>query len=319
MNKIFKSILMLAAAMVTVACNLDQVSETYSPADGDEPTMFKALLNEIELDASLESVAVPVTRARAGKDLTVNLVAVLPAGITVSGQATAVGEADEKGNTTYNTSVTFKAGEAQADLILDITQMAVGASYSGTVSLAEGVKVNENKVIPTTTFKLAKAYTWVSLGTGEFFDNFVGNYNNVEVLKADGFDIYRVMNPYPADVLTGPALGYGPAGTEFGIGGAPCPYIEFWVLENGINIAWDVKFSTTIDYTGAGDTIWHYYPADFNDKYAPKAENCKFLNADKTIVQFWPIAYIDGLGGYGDNYAPCLLSLPGGPSLETIL
>ena len=111
------------------------------------------ILNEIELDASLESVAVPVTRARAGKDLTVNLVAVLPAGITVSGQATAVGEADEKGNTTYNTSVTFKAGEAQADLILDISQMAVGASYSGTVSLAEGVKVNENKVIPTTTFK----------------------------------------------------------------------------------------------------------------------------------------------------------------------
>ena len=319
MNKIIKSLLVLTAGLFTVACNLDQVGPTYQQqASCDEPTMFNTLLNEIEIEASLTEIGVPVTRVKTNNELTVNLVAVLPEGVKIKGNATAVGEADEKGNTTYNTSVTFAAGEAQKDLVLDITEMIVGQSYSGSVTIAEGVEVNENKVIMTTNIKLAKAYTWESLGTGEFYCNFVGNYNEVEVLKAEGFDIYRVLNPYPASVLTD-ELGYGPSGEAFGIGGAPCPYIEFWVLEDGVHIAWDVKFSTTIDYSGSGDTIWQYYPADFNEKYAPKADNCKFLNDAKTLVQFWAIAYIDGLGGYGDNHAPCVLSLPGGPSLTEVL
>lgn len=320
MNKIIKSLLVLTASLFTVACNLDQVGPTYQGgANGDEPTMFNALLNEVELDASLTEIGIPVTRVKTNNELTVNLTAVLPAGVKVKGNATAAGEADEKGNTTYNTSVTFAAGEAQKDLVLDISEMAVGQSYSGSVSIAEGVEVNKNFAITTTNFKLAKAYTWVSLGTGEFFCNFVGNYNEVEVLKAEGFDIYRVLNPYPGEVLTAPELGYGPAGEENGIGGAPCPYIEFWVLEDGVHIAWDEKFSTTIDYTGEGDTIWQYYPGDFNATYAPKVDNCKFLNDAKTLVQFWAVAYIDGVGGFGDKYAPCVLSLPGGPSLTEVL
>lgn len=311
---------MFSVSLFTVACNIDQVGDTYYKCtNGDEPTMFNALLNEVELDASLDKIAVPVTRVRTENELKVDLVAVLPAGLKIDGSATAVGEPDEKGRITYNTSVTFAPGEPQADLIFDLSEMAVGDTYTGTVSLAENVVVNEHKVIPTTSFTLAKAYTWVSLGTGEYFDNFVGNINEVEVLRAEGFDIYRIMNPYPASVLTAPELGYGPAGEAFGIGGAPCPYIQFWVLENGVNVAWDVKFSTTIDYTGEGDTIWQYYPADFNATFAPKAELCKFLNEQKTLVQFWTIAYIDGIGGYRDAYAPSLLSLPGGPAMEDVL
>ena len=209
MNKIFKTFLAASVSLLAVACNLDQVNDVYT-AEGNEPSMLQTVFNETELDATIETIAIPVVRSNSSEAATVNLTATLPAGITVSGTAV---ETLENGNVVYSTSVSFAAGEAQTGCVLNISEMAVGSSYKGTVAIAEGEKVNENKVTMSTAFTLAKAYTWVSLGQGEWFDNLSlmssDSYGiqSVEVLKADGEDLCYVNvslvdkdgNPVPVD------------------------------------------------------------------------------------------------------------------------
>lgn len=317
MNRIYKSLLVLAAAATVASCDLNQVGEIYLP-ENDDPTMLYSSFNEIELSASLESIAIPVVRAKNTSELTVDLVVCVPEGVTVDGTA---GTPDKDGNTLYTTSLKFDAGKSQADLVLDISKMEVGNKYKGYVVFADDVKFNERTAVDSCAFTLAKAYSWVSLGEGEYYDSFIGNYNPVEVLKADGFDRYRVLTPYPADVLLDD--GYAPAGQAFGIGGAPCPYIEFWVVKegefaDGNHIAWSSGFSTTIDYDGAGSTIYMWFPGDYNAAKAPKAAECKFMDDAKTWIQFYALAYIPALGG-GFGEFPTYLSLPGGPKLSDVL
>lgn len=312
MNKIFKTFLAASVSFLAVACNLDQVNDIYTP-EGNEPSMLQTVFVETELDATLESIAIPVVRANTSEAATVNLVATLPAGITVTGTA---GEVLENGSTVYTTSVSFAAGEAQTGLMLNIASMEVGSSYKGTVAIAEGEKVNENKATMSTSFTLAKAYTWVSLGTGEWFDQLALMADNgygiqkVEVLKAEGFERYRIMGPYAnTDQL---AAAWGASS----LGGNKSSFIEFWVLENGENIAWDGWWFPGILYDGDGTDIKAYYPSRLSSSLVTDDVKSKIV-ADK-VFGFYPYWYIDGLGGFGTKY-PCFLSLPGGPALADFL
>lgn len=306
--------MLVLAAITAVSCSKDQVGETYT-SETDDPSMLYSVFSEVELGASLESISIPVVRTNTSSEFTLDLVVCVPDGVTVEGTA---GETDEKGNTLYATSLKFDAGVSQASVVFDITKMEVGNKYNGYMVFADNVKYNDKIAVDSCAFTLAKAYTWVSLGEGEYYDAFVGNYNPVEILKADGFERYRVLEPYPADVLTGEKLGYLPAGSAWGIGGAACPYIEYWVLENGVNVAWAGGYSTTLDYDGNGSTIYMWYPADYSAKYAPLAETCMYMDEAKTWIQFETIAYIPALGeGFGNFNA--YISLPGGPKLSDVL
>ena len=126
MNKIFKSLLVLTAGIFAVACNLDQVNELYVP-ENDEPNMLYAVYNALELEAALQEVAIPITRAKADKELTVDLALLLPEGITASGTA---GETGDDGLTPYKSSVTFAAGSSSADVVLNVSAMEVGNQYT---------------------------------------------------------------------------------------------------------------------------------------------------------------------------------------------
>lgn len=312
MNKIFKTFLAASVSLLAVACNLDQVNDVYK-AEGNEPSMLQTVFNETELDATLETIAIPVVRSNSSEAATVNLTATLPAGITVSGTAV---ETLENGNVVYSTSVSFAAGEAQTGCVLNISEMAVGSSYKGTVAIAEGEKVNENKVTMSTAFTLAKAYTWVSLGQGEWFDQLSlmsdSSYGvqTVEVLKADGFERYRIMNPYAnTDQL---AAAWGASS----LGGNKSSFIEFWVLDNGVNVAWDGWWFPGILYDGDGTDIKAYLPSALDASLAE--EDVKSLFVEEKVVEFHPYWYIDGLGGFGTKY-PCFLTLPGGPSMSEVL
>lgn len=312
MNKIFKTFLAASVSLLAVACNLDQVNDVYT-AEGNEPSMLQTVFNETELDATIETIAIPVVRSNSSEAATVNLTATLPAGITVSGTAV---ETLENGNVVYSTSVSFAAGEAQTGCVLNISEMAVGSSYKGTVAIAEGEKVNENKVTMSTAFTLAKAYTWVSLGQGEWFDNLSlmssDSYGiqSVEVLKADGFERYRIMNPYAnMDQL---AAAWGAES----LGGNKSSYIEFWVLENGVNLAWDGWWFPGIRYDGEGTDIKAYYPSALSSSLADTDAMSAIL-MDK-VFAFYPYWYIDALGG-GFGNLPCALVLAGGPSMDEVL
>ena len=312
MNKIFKTFLAASVSLLAVACNLDQVNDVYT-AEGNEPSMLQTVFNETELDATIETIAIPVVRSNSSEAATVNLTATLPAGITVSGTAV---ETLENGNVVYSTSVSFAAGEAQTGCVLNISEMAVGSSYKGTVAIAEGEKVNENKVTMSTAFTLAKAYTWVSLGQGEWFDQLSlmsdSSYGvqTVEVLKADGFERYRIMNPYAnMDQL---AAAWGAES----LGGNKSSYIEFWVLENGVNLAWDGWWFPGIRYDGEGTDIKAYYPSALSSSLADTDAMSAIL-MDK-VFAFYPYWYIDALGG-GFGNLPCALVLAGGPSMDEVL
>lgn len=312
MNKIFKTFLAASVSLLAVACNLDQVNDVYT-AEGNEPSMLQTVFNETELDATLETIAIPVVRSNSSEAATVNLTATLPAGITVSGTAV---ETLENGNVVYSTSVSFAAGEAQTGCVLNISEMAVGFSYKGTVAIAEGEKVNENKVTMSTAFTLAKAYTWVSLGQGEWFDQLSlmsdSSYGvqTVEVMKAEGFERYRIMNPYAnTDQL---AAAWGASS----LGGNKSSFIEFWVLDNGVNVAWDGWWFPGILYDGDGTDIKAYLPSALDASLAE--EDVKSLFVEEKVVEFHPYWYIDGLGGFGTKY-PCFLTLPGGPSMSEVL
>ena len=311
MNKIFKYILVLTAGVLAAACDLEQVNEIYVP-ENDEPNMLYSVYNELELDASLQSLSIPVTRAKSDGQFTVDLAVVLPEGITTTGTA---GEADENGKTTYKTSVTFAAGESIANVLLDVSAMEVGSQYAGTISFADSTQVNVNTATFTCAFKLAKAYTWVSLGEGEWFDQFglmADNYGiqKVEVLKADGFDRYRIMGPYANTDQVAAAWG------AESLGGQKSNYIEFWVLEDGSHVAWDGWWYPGILYDGDGTDIKAYYPSALNSSLVTDDEKSKFL--DEMVVGFYPYWYIDGMGGFGAKYLAAL-SLPGGPDLEAWL
>lgn len=311
MNKIFKSLLVLTAGIFAVACNLDQVNELYVP-ENDEPNMLYAVYNALELEAALQEVAIPITRAKADKELTVDLALLLPEGITASGTA---GETGDDGLTPYKSSVTFAAGSSSADVVLNVSAMEVGNQYVGSISFADSTQVNVNTATFTCNFKLAKAYTWTSLGEGEWFDQLAlmssDSYGiqKVEVLKAEGFERYRIMNPYAnTDQLT------AAWGAEC-VGGAKSSYIEFWVLEDGSHVTWDGWWYPGLLYEGEGTEIKGYYPSSLNASLAAEDAKSKFL--DEKVVGLYPYYYIDGKGGFGTVL--CALSLPGGPDLETWL
>lgn len=312
MNKVFKHILVLTACISAVSCNLDQVSEIYVP-ENDEPNMLYSVFNELELEASLETISIPLSRAKSEKELTVDLNILLPAGITTAGTA---GTPDESGNTLYKSSATFAAGEPTTNVELNISQMEVGFQYAGKISFADSTQVNVNTATFTCSFKLAKAYTWTSLGEGEWFDQLAlmssDSYGiqKVEVLKAEGFERYRIMNPYAnTDQLT------AAWGAEC-IGGAKSSYIEFWVLEDGSHVTWDGWWYPGLLYDGEGTEIKAYYPSSLHASLAAEDDKSKFL--DEKVVGLYPYWYIDALGG-GFGTMLCALSLPGGPDLEAWL
>ena len=314
MNKIFKSILAASVCFLAVACNLDQVNDIYT-AEGNEASMLQTVYSETELSASLETVSIPVVRANTAEAATISLIATLPAGITIEGNATEVGT-KEDGSVIYNTSVSFAAGEAQSACVLNVSAMEVGTSYKGTISIAEGDDVNQNKATMSTAFTLGKAYTWVSLGNGEWFDQLSlmsdSSYGiqNVEVMKAEGFERYRIMAPYANEDQLAAAWGASSLSSNQN------SIIEFWVLENGVYVAWDGWWYNGILYDGEGTDIKAYYPSSLSASLVD--EDAKSLFVEEKVVEFRPYWYIDGFGGFGTKY-PCFLTIPGGPSMSEVL
>ncbi|MBR5610026.1 MAG: hypothetical protein IKW65_00680 [Bacteroidales bacterium] len=299
MKKIFKALSSLVAAVLLVsACNVEHPMPTYSPENSQEVSFVQATLVNQEILATASTFDITLSRNTPKEAATVAVTSTFASGVVCPA------------------TVTFNAGESTATLSLDITGMEVGVSYKGTVSLSDTTTFNKHIAVASATLTLAKAYTWVSLGEGEWFDNLAlmssDSYGiqKVEVLKADGFNRYRIMNPYANKEQLAAAWG------ESSLGGAKNTFIEFWVLENGTNVAWDGWWCPGILYDGAGTDIKAYYPSYLSASVA--ADDAKSRYYDEKVIGFYPYWYIDGLGGFGTKY-PCFLSLPGGPALESWL
>lgn len=139
--------------------------------------------------------------------------------------------------------------------------------------------------------KLIHGYPWEK---GFFYDGFwEGFIGEVEIMKADGFDRYRVVDPYAASEES---TGKNPAN------------LDFWVTNADGNVQWDT-FTTGFDYDGTGTFIKGYWPSDLSANYAYKESASGFYEND--IVVFYPCWYMDGVGGWPTSYYPFVVCLPG--------
>ena len=276
MKNIFKSALVLVATVSVVACNVENIGTTYDPAEhGSAVSFVQTVVNNTTLPASTTSYNVVIGRSNASVAETVNLTSTLPDGMCPS-------------------SVSFAAGESSANIVLDLSTLNVGTTCKGFIAIDGQADFSRDAINVT----LAKAYEWTSLGTGEFLENFwEGFVADVEIIKAEGFDIYRVLNPY-AEASEG--TGNGPA------------YIQFEIVDKAKGIVHFDTFTTNFDYDGGGNFVKGYRPSEASASYAAYDDYSLIdSNYYVALVPYW---YVDGVGGWGVKYGYTIgIALPGAP------
>ncbi len=205
---------------------------------------------------------------------------------TLSGEVTITASVDDtpiEGCTV--TSFNFSEGETQTTVTVDISPLEIGQELDVTLTLNvddDLVAVGGTK---TTSLTASKDYEWVELGTGTFTDNyFFGTTNEVTIMKAEGFDRWRVVAPYD---------GYFTNGMPSGLDGftqstALVSNLDVWLSDG---VVYYNGFGIGLSYTGYGD-IYGYHPENFTG--ASTSYN-RFLD-DKTI-QLAPYYYIPDFGG----------------------
>lgn len=301
MKKIFKSIFILSIAALFASCNVDNIGTLYELENGQSGVSFtKTLAGDTEVDAKASTFTIPISRATADGALTVSLKSSLPEGVKVP------------------STVTFNAGDYQTDITLDISNMEVGKTYKGAVSLADESQFDKNTAISAINVTLAKAYTWVSLGKGQFYDGLALQPSDddlgiiqVEVLQAEGFDRWRILNPFPKDKLI---AAWAPEYVTY----TPDSVIEFFLKADGTIDFTSQVIKTGLTYIGLGENcyIYYYVPSAYSSQIAADDANNKFV-IDK-VAQFYFAQVIENSTswfGEGAKY----LSLPGGPDLNALL
>ena len=186
MKSIFKSIFVIgAAALFAVSCNVENIGTLYTHEGEDNGVSFThSILANTEISASAKTYSIILGRAVATAAQTVNIASTVGDPIKVP------------------SSVTFEAGQASAELVLDISNIDVGTTYTGKLSLANESDYND-LAIKEVSVTLAKAYTWGAYKTVKITDDLVtscfGVQNvtwEVEAEKAEGFEVYRLLDPY---------------------------------------------------------------------------------------------------------------------------
>ena len=253
-------------ALVAAGCNVTDPRPTYVP-EGDGVTFLQTAVSATSLVSGTTSYSIDLARSSADEALTVNL--------TGSIYASTDPETDLAADFKMPESVTFEPGEYLAKITLDVSKMEVGVTYSGTISLSEGQECfNPNTATTSTAVRLAMDYNWVELGEAQWYDGFmlaVSNDNlNIQrcrMTKAEGFEIYRLYNPWPAAEVA-EAWGDAMSATN----DVP-EYLQFTINEDG-SIDWrnDVlvyggqyefaAVNTGYQYADWNDYVWYTSPTD---------------------------------------------------------
>lgn len=267
MKNTVKTIFGLAAlALVAAGCNVTDPRPTYVP-EGDGVTFLQTAVSATSLVSGTTTYSIDLARSSADEALTVNL--------TGSIYVSTDPETDLAADFKMPESVTFEPGEYLAKITLDVSKMEVGVTYSGTISLSEGQECfNPNTATTSTAVRLAMDYNWVELGEAQWYDGFmlaVSNDNlNIQrcrMTKAEGFEIYRLYNPWPAAEVA-EAWGDAMSATN----DVP-EYLQFTINEDG-SIDWrnDVlvyggkyefaAVNTGYQYADWNDYVWYTSPTD---------------------------------------------------------
>lgn len=199
---------------------------------------------------------------------------------------------------TVESPVTFAAGSSTAEVTIHIADANPPYTYSGTLEFSGKASYSG---IAKCTLKMPVNYTWVSIGTGKFYDGFVMDDQmfDVEILQAEGFQRYRVMNPYKEFYESGGAEDYG---DMYGSNGSS--YIEFWQTSNDQLMfnAW----STGLLYQGSKEQPINAYPWNALSSGVEGYD----IWAEPGTALLSPIYYIPGVGGFGQQQYAVQIELP---------
>lgn len=218
MRKLFKILgITLVGAALLSSCSKDQMSEIYTPAEGDGLFTFNATgTAAFEFGIDSPSMTIELYRSIADAEATVPVSSTQMLGETPVSVLNIPAEA------------TFEAGSHTAHVTITYNEnLRADNTYSISLSIpAEQTSLGGNSTI---AFNASMAYVWESLGTnGQFYDNMGGLIVPVEVLLATNSSVpnsrYRIMNPYPAEAQAAIAAGVGAS-----VGGPVSEYIEFVV------------------------------------------------------------------------------------------
>jgi hypothetical protein len=265
------SILMLLSLCVFTSCEQENEGAIYDANNQGLSFTFNTF--EFSAPANNPVISVPVYRAVADEAYT--------SSITVSTSAPGV---------TAPSSVSFAAGEQETTIDINLgSELGVGVIATITITLNEADASVGG--VAETEISAYKEYVFESLGMGTFQDNWaLGGTYSVEIQKAQGFDRYRVIDPYKEGLTNddGEWENWIAMGTR-------CPYIEFWETGEGDLILFN-NFALGINYQAvASQPIRAYHASSFsgtNPEFSKKVDN-------KTY-QLAPYYYIDGVGGW--NY-----------------
>lgn len=268
------SILMLLSLCVFTSCEQENEGVIYDANNQGLSFTFNTF--EFSAPANNPVISVPVYRAVADEAYT--------SSITVSTSAPGV---------TAPSSVSFAAGEQETTIDINLgSELGVGVIATITITLNEADASVGG--VAETEISAYKEYVFESLGMGTFQDNWaLGGTYSVEIQKAQGFDRYRVIDPYKEGLTNddGEWENWIAMGTR-------CPYIEFWETGEGDLILFN-NFALGINYQAvASQPIRAYHASSFsgtNPAFSKKVDN-------KTY-QLAPYYYINGVGGWNNTEA----------------
>ncbi len=277
MKSIIKTILGLAAALIAAAaCDVENVGAIYSPADNNNNVTFtQSVVVSDNILATADVVEIEIARSVANGSVTVSLASTMPAEVVVP------------------SSVTFADGEYTAKIAINVSGTEVGKKYTGTISIANKSDYVDGAAISSVSVTLAKAYTWVSLGDCYFYDSFLfEDIIKVELQKAEGFELYKILNPYPKNAVPFEAQ-------------EPISSFSYTLGADG-SISWGSVLNIGYYYAEAGSSYVYYSP----DEIGEDGQKENRMVANGTIAQFCWYPYLPDIGSWWGISSYAWLSMP---------
>lgn len=287
----------LVGAAVLTSCSKDQVSEIYTPAEGDGIYSFEATsVPAVEFTPSNTTARIEVIRTSSEGETTLAITSTQSAGESTVNVLNVPSE------------VTFADGENFAFITVTInSDIQENTNYTLSLAFAEEncTPGGESSVTLSFTYAL-----WESLGQGEFYDNVSGVLVKPEIIKYVGAERYRIMNPFTDEVSEAMAANVGGA-----VGGETTDYIEFTVDAEGM-LSWDGYWNAGVLVDGTADytSLNFFYPAD-----SPFAggealvQECGMIS--QGLYQFAPhlsaFSNAEQTSGWVWSGVYCWMSLPG--------
>lgn len=248
MKRLFKTIaIALAGAAMLVSCSKDQMSATYTPAEGDGIYSFESAGSPaVEFTPSNTTARIQIIRSNAAGEATISITS------TQSDGTNPVNVLN------VPSQVAFADGESFAFIEVSIISENIqeNTNYTLSISLSDGAILSPGGV-PSTVMSFTYAL-WESIGQGQFWDNISGIMVTPEVLKYVGAERYRIMNPFTEEVQKGIAAGIGGA-----VGGPVSEYIDFTVDANDM-LSWSGCWNVgvLVDGTMSWSYLNYYYGTD---------------------------------------------------------